>query len=131
MISDQRDLAWNSTTGDFVVNAAGSLALVKSLDVIKSDLQARLTSPPGSHWAFPSEGVDMTRFVQAQVSSQVHDLILTEARQEIELACEQDARVYSATGLISLDSLTQAEIGALVTLVGQEPPDGITLTVTL
>lgn len=99
-----RDIAWND--GDFILDPGGRLTFVQDLDVTQQDLVARLTSPPGSHWAHPREGVDLPRFVQAATD----ELNLLELRQEVELEVARDRRVRRATADVTVLDLARARL---------------------
>jgi hypothetical protein len=99
-----RDAHWRD--GDFTVGPGGDLALATNLDVVRQDLVARLTSPRGSHWAFPTEGIDVRKFVNATADT----ITLLELRQDVELEVERDARVEKAKAAVATRDLRSGHI---------------------
>lgn len=86
-----RDWRWD---GDFHISPRGDVEMAEGLEVVRQDLVARLISPRGSHWAFPSEGSRVPDFVAAPAD----ELTRLELLQEAELTCLEDIRVRNATG---------------------------------
>lgn len=122
-----KDWAWND--GDFVLSASGDVATTDEARVIAQDLLARLISPKGSHWAFPDEGLDSQKYIQATAD----ELVLLELRQDVELEVIRDARVRRAnaeidtpdlhTGLVRvLAGLTDRTLALSAPLPTQLPP---------
>jgi hypothetical protein len=99
-----RDVHWRD--GDFTVGPGGDLALTTNLDVVRQDLVARLASPRGSHWAFPAEGIDIRKFVNATADT----ITLLELRQDTELEVERDARVEKAKATVVTKDLRSGHI---------------------
>lgn len=105
-----RDIRWND--GDFVLEPGGRVRLAEGLEVIRQDLLARLVSPPGSHWAFPEEGMDLPRYVQGPAN----ELTLLELRQEIELETLRDVRVLDALAEVEAPDPGTGRIRVVATL---------------
>ena len=105
-----RDIAWQN--GDFVVGTSGDVALAANLAVVKQDLLARLTSPRGSHWAHPAEGVDLQKFINAGAD----ELTRLELRQDVELEAGRDARVRRAAARVSTPDLRSGHIAVTAQL---------------
>lgn len=99
-----RDAHWRD--GDFTVGPNGDLALATNLNVVRQDLIARLTSPRGSHWAFPMEGIDVRKFVNATADT----ITLLELRQDTELEVERDARIERARATVVTRDLRSGHI---------------------
>lgn len=112
------DLVWEN--GDFRVDSAGDLALERGVDVIRTDLIARLGSPRGSHWAWPDEGTDLAIYINAVADP----LSLLALRQDVELEVVRDTRLLDAAATVDTVDLRSGRVtvtaeltsGALVTL---------------
>ncbi|WP_288482117.1 hypothetical protein [uncultured Deinococcus sp.] len=110
-MSELADIAWAG--GDFVLTAGGHPALVYGADVVRQDLLARLHCPPGAHWAYPDQGVDLSAYIQGTADP----LTLLALRQDVEIGCEQDRRIVRADAVLAVLSLREvrAEVTATLT----------------
>ena len=116
------DIGWRD--GDFLLDGGGHPALVTRVDVIRQDLVARLHCPPGAHWAWPDEGVDLSQYVQGTADP----LTLLALRQDAEIGCEQDRRLIRADATITLTDLRTARVSVSAALQGG---DALTLSTTI
>lgn len=113
-----RDLTWQD--GDLALDASGDLALEEGANVIRTDLTARLSSPRGSHWAWPEEGTDLGIYINATAD----DLTLLALRQDVELEVARDVRVLDVEATVTTPDLrigrvtvaTELTDGTLTTL---------------
>lgn len=94
-----RDWAWNGD--DFVLSASGDVAFAEEARVVAQDILARLVSPKGSHWAFPDDGLDSQKYIQATAD----ELTVLELRQDIELEVIRDARVMRSAAEVNTPDL--------------------------
>ena len=108
-----RDWAWNDD--DFVLSASGDVAFAQDSRVIAQDLLARLISPRTTHWAFPDDGMDSQKFIQATAD----ELTVLELRQDVELECSRDARVLRASAEIETPDLQTGIVRVLAQLSDQ------------
>lgn len=92
--------------GDFVLDGAGNLVLVTGSGVIAQDLTARLQCPPGGHFAFPEAGVDLRDYLFAALD----ELTLLEMRQEVEIECMKDERIYDVTATVTQETLKSCQV---------------------
>lgn len=120
-----QDLLWEN--GDVVLDSRGQPIMIADADVVVQDLIARLQCPTGAHWAHPTVGFDILPYVQGKLT----DLDLLELRQNIELECQNHARVRTANATISVLGPAQFRVSVLATLTDQTLIEfGLTLGAT-
>ena len=105
------DVQWQG--GDFVLDAGGNPALVTGTDVVRQDLHARLRCPPGAHWAYLNQGVDLLQYIQGAADP----LSLLAFRQDVEIGCEQDTRIWRADAEVRRTDLRTAQVQVVATLI--------------
>lgn len=101
-----RDLAWRN--GDLVLDTSGDLALDEGTAVIRTDLLVRLSSPRGSHWAWPEHGTDLAVYINATAD----DLTLLALRQDVELEILNDVRVLDVQATVTTPDLRTGTVTA-------------------
>ena len=108
-----RDWAWDND--DFVLSASGDVAFAEDTRVIAQDILARLVSPKGSHWAYPADGLDSQKFIQATAD----ELTVLELRQDVELEVLNDARVLRSAATVTTLDLRTGNVSVLAELRDQ------------
>lgn len=119
------DLLWEN--GDVVLDSRGQPIMIADADVVVQDLIARLQCPTGAHWAHPAVGFDILPYVQGKLT----DLDMLELRQNIELECQNHARVRTASATITVLGPAQFRVSVQATLTDQTLIEfGLTLGAT-
>jgi len=83
------DIALDLTVGDVSVAASGDTGQVSGLPCLEQDLWIRLQTPRGSLDGNENYGVDVTDYLQSEMTSS----LLTGISQDIVEQCESDIRV--------------------------------------
>lgn len=105
-----QDLLWDN--GDVVLDSRGQPIMITDADVVLQDLQARLLCQKGAHWAHPAAGFDLRPYVQGKLT----DLATLELEQEIELECQNDARVRTADATVTVLGPGRFQVQVIVQL---------------
>lgn len=100
------DLAWRD--GDLILDASGDIALDEGTAVIRTDLLVRLSSPRGSHWAWPEHGTDLAVYINTTAD----DLTLLALRQDVELEILTDIRVLDVQATVTTPDLRTGTVAA-------------------
>ncbi|GEM50034.1 DUF2590 family protein [Deinococcus cellulosilyticus] len=108
-----QDLLWEN--GDIVLDSRGQPVMISDADVVVQDLKARLLCPKGAHWAHPAAGFDLLPYVQGKLT----DLTILELEQEIELECQNDARVRTADCQVTVLGPGRFQVAVVVQLTDQ------------